>query len=127
MGGKVRIGRDNKAGVNLVKVAKIREIKPGERKVVSINRAEIALLNLDGEFYAISNRCPHKDFPLTFAPVYGDTIICPNHGWMFNVKTGYCITKSSCVIRTYKVVVEGNDVKIGIYNLSNFEEGGVDE
>jgi nitrite reductase/ring-hydroxylating ferredoxin subunit len=116
--GKVRNKTENSTGANLVKVAGIREIKPGQRKVVSINGQEIALFNLEGEFYAISNRCPHADFPLTFAPVYGDTIICPNHAWMFNVKTGYCMTKSSCVIRTYKVVVEGKDVKIEIYNLS---------
>lgn len=111
---KKQIQKEDTTGINLIKVARIQEIKTGRRKVVSVNGAEIVLLNLDGEFYAISNRCPHADFPLTYAPIYGDTIICLNHAWMFNVKTGECMTKSSCAIRTYKVVVEGKDIKIRI-------------
>ncbi len=111
---KKQIQKEDTTEINLIKVARIQEIKTGRRKVVSVNGAEIVLLNLDGEFYAISNRCPHADFPLTYAPIYGDTIICLNHAWMFNVKTGKCMTKSSCAIRTYKVVVEGKDIKIQI-------------
>jgi nitrite reductase/ring-hydroxylating ferredoxin subunit len=105
---------EHAAGTNLVKAAKLGEVKPGQRKVVSVNGREIALFNLEGEFYAISNRCPHADFPLTYAPIYGDIIICPNHAWMFNVKTGDCMTKFSCAIRTYQVVVEGKNIKIEI-------------
>ena len=106
--------KENFTRTSLVKVARIREIKPGRRKVVSVNGVEIALLNLNGEFYAISNRRPHADFPLTYAPIYGDTIICPDHASMFNLKTGQCVTKSSCALRTYKVVEEGKDIKLEI-------------
>lgn len=106
--------KQNVTRTKLVNVARIGEVKPGQRKVVSVSGGEIALLNLDGEFYAISNRCPHADFALTYAPIYGDIIICPNHAWMFNVRTGDCMTKSSCAIRTYKVVVEGKNIKIEI-------------
>lgn len=103
---------DKQSNKNLVKVAKFGEIEPGQRKVVTISGAEIIIFNLDGELYAISNTCPHKGYPLTYGPVFGDTIMCPNHGWMFNVKTGGCLTKSSHPIRTYKVIIDGNSIKI---------------
>ncbi len=96
----------------LVKVAKLGEIGPGQRKVVTVNGAEIIIFNLDGELYAMSNVCPHKGYPLTYGPVFEDTIMCPNHGYMFNVKTGHCLTKSSYPIKTYKVKVDGSSIKI---------------
>jgi nitrite reductase/ring-hydroxylating ferredoxin subunit len=105
-------GKENPYTDDTVKVASVQEIKPGKRKVVSVRGIEILLLNLDGEFYAVSNVCPHKGYPLTYGPIYGDVIICPNHAWMFNVKTGECMTKPSCPIKTYRVFIEGKAVKI---------------
>jgi nitrite reductase/ring-hydroxylating ferredoxin subunit len=97
---------------NLFKVAEIEELKPGKRKVVSVNGTEIVIFNLDGEFYAINNKCPHADFSLGYGLVYGEEIICPGHAWTFNLTTGECITKKSQPVKTYNVVIEGKDIKI---------------
>jgi len=103
---------ENSAEPNLTRVAGIIEIKPGQRKVVLVNGSEVLLLNLDGNFLAINNRCPHADFPLARAPISGDMIVCLNHGWMFNIKTGECITNRSCPLKRYKLIVEGKDIKV---------------
>ncbi|MGH7889891.1 MAG: Rieske (2Fe-2S) protein [Thermodesulfobacteriota bacterium] len=109
---KTKSREENSSGTNLKRVAGVQEIKPGQRKVVLVNGSEVLLLNLDGNFLALGNRCPHADFPLARAPISGDMIVCLNHGWMFNVKTGEGITKHSCSLTKYKVIVEGKDVKI---------------
>jgi nitrite reductase/ring-hydroxylating ferredoxin subunit len=109
MAGKRKNKQSNR---NLVKVAKLGEIGPGQRKVIMVNGSEIMVFNLDGELSAISNVCPHRGYPLTYGPIFDDTIMCPNHGYMFNVKTGHCLTKSSHPIKTYKVIVDGNSIKI---------------
>lgn len=97
---------------NLFKVATVGEIEPGRRKVVSINGKQIAIINIDGDLIAITNKCPHEAFPLTYAPVYENRIICPQHGWTFDVKTGKCLKDSSYYLRTYKVVIKDEDVNI---------------
>ena len=97
---------------NFFKVAEIREVEPGKRKVVLVNGTEIVLFNINGEFYAINNRCPHAEFSLGAGLIYEDMVICPGHARMFKLKTGECVTKKSRPVKTYNVVIEGKDIKI---------------
>ena len=107
-----------KAGTNssLLMVAKIGEVQAGKRKVVLVNGTEIALFNINGEFYAINNRCPHAEFSLGAGLISEDMVICPGHAWTFKLKTGECITKKSQPVKIYKVVMEGKDIKIQLFN-----------
>ena len=97
---------------NLFKVTEVREVEPGKRKVVLVNCKVIALFNINSEIYAINNRCPHAEFSLGAGLIYEDMVICPGHAWTFKLKTGECITKKSRPVKTYKVVIEGKDIKI---------------
>jgi nitrite reductase/ring-hydroxylating ferredoxin subunit len=85
-------------------VASIEEIPPGGRKIVEVAGRSIAVFNLDGEFFALRNRCPHQGGPLCeglrlsalTADVPGEyrharpgeLIRCPWHGWEFDIRTG---------------------------------------
>ena len=64
------------------------EIAPGGYAVVDIEDVEIAVFNLEGEFYAIEDVCTHDGEVLTGGPVIGDEIVCPRHGARFCIKTG---------------------------------------
>jgi len=67
---------------------------------------ELALFNVAGKYHAVENFCPHKGFPLADSRLYGGIVECDLHGWKFDVASGECLTKSSCPIESYKVVVE---------------------
>jgi nitrite reductase/ring-hydroxylating ferredoxin subunit len=41
-------------------VARVDEIPQGQAKVVTCNQKAIAVFNVNGTFYAISNLCPHE-------------------------------------------------------------------
>ena len=41
-------------------VAAVSEIPPGGRKLVEADGRAIVVFNLGGEFFALSNRCPHR-------------------------------------------------------------------
>lgn len=43
---------------------------------------------LDGEFFALEDRCTHDDNALAGLPLDGEEIICPRHGARFCVRTG---------------------------------------
>ena len=69
------------------------------------------MYNVDGEFYATENFCPHKGAPLHEGTLCGHIVECGWHGWQFDVRSGECLTVRDR-IRTYTVFVEYDLVKI---------------
>lgn len=50
---------------DFVKIALTNEIPPRAMKHVEINGKEIALINIDGQFYAIEERCGRMNGPMS--------------------------------------------------------------
>jgi 3-phenylpropionate/trans-cinnamate dioxygenase ferredoxin subunit len=85
-------------------VARAADIPPGSRLIVELGRKSVGIFNVDGEFYAIVNRCPHRGAALCMGDVIqlvqsprpGDfrldssmnLLVCPWHGWEYDLKTG---------------------------------------
>ena len=104
-------------------VGKSDEIPPGSRKIVRVAGRSIGVFNVDGQFYAIRNRCPHQGAPLCEGKLWGalksdvpgsfeysgtkDILACIQHGWEFSLRTGqsWCDPKRLRV-RAYQVDVE---------------------
>lgn len=99
---------------NYQKIANVTDLKPGNAIVVEINGEAIALYNIDGNYYATANTCPHKGGPLGDGSIEQDVVVCPWHGWKLNVKTGISPVDSTVKIQTYSVKVEGEDILIAI-------------
>ena len=95
-----------------VKVVNASDLRPGQGTVVSVNGEDVALFNVDGEFHAISNTCPHRGGPLGEGILDGNIVTCPMHGWRFNVKTGQNAIMPASKVKVYKVRIEGNDVLV---------------
>lgn len=98
----------------LIKVGEIDELTPGQGKLVQVDGQDIALFNVNGTYYAMGAVCPHEEGPLHEGEVDGDSIICPWHGYDFNVKTGECSVDSDLRVMTYIVKTEGNDLLIEV-------------
>jgi nitrite reductase/ring-hydroxylating ferredoxin subunit len=77
---------------DLVKVALASEIPARSMKHVDIDGKEIALVNIDGQFYAIEERCGHMNAPMSKGQirVNGEKkiISCPLHYATFDIVTG---------------------------------------
>ena len=71
-----------------VEVAKVHEISDGNMKHVEVDGKDVLVANVDGKFYAISNRCGHMNAMLTMGNLKGNTVTCPFHGARFDVTTG---------------------------------------
>ena len=96
-----------------VTVATVDEIPPGDRLIVEIGRLWIAIFNVDGEYYAIRDVCPHDDGPVAEGELTGCVIECPRHGATFDIRTGKVLTPPALVdVPTYEVRVQGNEVQV---------------
>lgn len=86
----------------------------GDMKLVDLDGEEIVIANVDGEYFAFNNTCPHAGGGLVDGEFEGDIVTCPWHFTRFNVRTGEaqegCITDDPVSI--YEVRLEGNDIQI---------------
>jgi 3-phenylpropionate/trans-cinnamate dioxygenase ferredoxin subunit len=70
------------------------ELAPGEMRIVTAGLVSIGVYNLDGQYFAIEDRCSHDDGPLCegeFDPETG-VVICPRHGANFDIRSGEALT-----------------------------------
>lgn len=73
-----------------VRVAATSELLPGESRVVWDGDTPILVVNLDGDYYALEDKCTHEDYELSAGAVdagHGE-IECVLHGARFDLKTG---------------------------------------
>ncbi|MCW4009095.1 MAG: Rieske (2Fe-2S) protein [Candidatus Bathyarchaeota archaeon] len=74
--------------MTLVNVALAADMKPNQMKAVKINDKSILLVNLEGAYYAIGDKCTHRGCSLSKGKLEGEMVQCPCHKSKFNVKTG---------------------------------------
>jgi len=75
----------------------------------------LALVNLNGEIYALDDDCPHEAGTLSDGRIVGDEIECPWHSSHFDIRTG-CVTMDPAEtdVATYKVRLIGDAVEVEI-------------
>jgi nitrite reductase (NADH) small subunit len=82
----------------------------GEAREFEVGDRMICVANVNGEFAALDNVCPHRGGPLGQGMIEGDKLVCPWHGWQFDPKTGAVAHAPDQKITTYPLTVEGDDV-----------------
>lgn|SRR5215510_5303732 len=71
-----------------IEVAKLDEVPAGKMKHIELNGKEIMIVNLDGKFYALNDRCSHTNAPLSMGHIQDSILTCPMHGARFDITTG---------------------------------------
>jgi 3-phenylpropionate/trans-cinnamate dioxygenase ferredoxin subunit len=98
---------------DFITVATTDELRPNERLIVEIGRKWIAIFNVEGEYYAIQDVCPHDDGPLAEGELHGCEISCPRHGAKFDIRNGKVLSPPALVnVPVYQVRVEGDQVQV---------------
>jgi 3-phenylpropionate/trans-cinnamate dioxygenase ferredoxin component len=96
-------------------VGPVEELPPGEVKIVHAGEISIGVYNLDGEYYALEDRCSHDDGPLCegdfdFEEGYA---VCPRHGAHIDIRTGDALTLPAVFpVETFPVHVHDGIVKV---------------
>jgi 3-phenylpropionate/trans-cinnamate dioxygenase ferredoxin subunit len=108
--------------LRFVKVAETSEISVGKMKVIKLEGKEILMANVNGNYYAIANRCTHAGGELSKGSLEGSIVTCPKHGAKFDVTTGKVVSGPKILFMhpkindepSQEVKVEGNDVLVRI-------------
>ncbi len=71
-----------------IKIAQVRSLAPGTMQTFAFQGRQVLLVHIEGAFYALDSRCPHKAAPLVEGKLWGGTLECPWHHYLYDVKTG---------------------------------------
>ncbi len=110
---------------NWTRITRIENIPPYEGRPVRVGHMDIAIFNLNGRFMTIENKCPHQGGPLCDGIVSGATVVCPLHGWRFDLETGLAVRASlpACVT-TYPTRVEDGAILVALGAGNRMEPEG---
>jgi len=84
-------------------------IPPGEGRKYALRTLRIAVFRTrTGEVYATQASCPHREGPLADGLVGGRCIVCPLHGFKFDLATGAAIGHACGDLAVYAVSVDAD-------------------
>ena len=87
-------------------VGPVDAIPDGGVKIVQSGSLFIGVYRIDGQLYALEDRCSHDDGPLCEGEREGFCVICPRHGAKFDLRTGAVLSLPATEdVESFPVVV----------------------
>jgi len=68
---------------NTIVACSVEDLPIGGRATVKTDDDVIAVFNVEGEIFAVSNICPHAGGAMSAGFIENGRISCPWHGWSF--------------------------------------------
>ena len=111
-------------------ICRTADLLSGQRKIVDLDGRSVGVFNVNGQYFALHNRCPHTAAPLCLGLLTGTTLPsddfqyhygregyilrCAWHGWEFDIETGQSLFDPKYKARTFRVAVENENVVVYI-------------
>ncbi len=117
-----------------VRAGRVSDLADGQRILLDVDGREVFVFEREGRFYAFQNVCPHMGGPVGEGILMGKVeavlgehretvrerfskaeihLVCPWHGWEFDIETGLCAAwPTKYGIRRYEAVQRGEDVYV---------------
>jgi nitrite reductase (NADH) small subunit len=102
------------------------ELPPGTSTTVKAFDTAVAIFNVEGQLFAVSNHCPHHGGPLCHGRTSGTALpsrpyehrygrqgqvsTCPWHGWEFDIESGQAMFDPSVRVKTHEAHVEDGEI-----------------
>ena len=98
-----------------VKVAEVGDVPVGKGRLIEHDGTALAVFNAGGgRFFATSPHCPHEGGPLAEGWLEGDVVVCPWHGYDFELTTGRCLVDDDLAVAVYPVRVTGTAIEVDV-------------
>ena len=93
-------------------IGSVDQITPGTARTLPVvGFDEIAVFRTQkNEFYALVNKCPHKQGPLSQGIVHDNVVTCPLHNWNISLKTGEALGDDKGCVPTIPLRVDAGRI-----------------
>ncbi|KMP11153.1 nitrite reductase [Candidatus Nitromaritima sp. SCGC AAA799-A02] len=102
-----------------IEIGSVDEIPPLGARVVHADGEKIALFRTsNNEIFALRDRCPHKEGPLSQGIVHGKRVTCPLHNLVLELSDGKVVPPDEGCALTYPIKVEEGKVWIAFQGVA---------
>jgi nitrite reductase (NADH) small subunit len=85
------------------------DIPSGEGRAMAVGDEQVAVFRLrDGTLRALAAVCPHRGGPLADGLLDEDVVVCPLHGYTYDLTTGAEVSNGGESVCAYSVVVDAH-------------------
>jgi nitrite reductase/ring-hydroxylating ferredoxin subunit len=95
-----------------VTVARVGDIPEGSGQAYPVQGRMVAVFNLDGQYHAIDDFCPHMGASLAGGHVENGIVTCPWHAWRFQICDGTWRDNPKVKIDSFAVRVVGDEIQV---------------
>ncbi|OUD10515.1 nitrite reductase (NAD(P)H) small subunit [Marivivens niveibacter] len=100
---------------NWIDIGALNDIPRQGARVVKTQSGCVAVFRtLNDDVFALEDRCPHKNGPLSEGIVHGSKVTCPLHNWVFDMNTGEAQGNDEGSVPTYPAKVENGRILLDI-------------
>jgi nitrite reductase/ring-hydroxylating ferredoxin subunit len=90
------------------------DIAPGTTRAVEMEGTPVLIVNVDGQFHAVRNRCGDSPLPLAYSELQEWELVCSWHGCRWDVRTGKRIDRDGDRLPVYPVTVADGEVRVAV-------------
>lgn len=90
------------------------EVPGGTMKAVDVDGHPVLVLNVEGQVYAVADRCGDGPLPLRFGTLRGSELRCSWHGCRYDVRTGHRLDGGADRLAVLPVAVEDDEVRVAV-------------
>jgi toluene monooxygenase system ferredoxin subunit len=73
----------------------------------------VLIANSGSEYFAVQAQCPHQDVALCEGIYDGSVLVCHQHLWQWDIRTGAPMGIAELPLQRYDVTVEGDAIYVG--------------
>ena len=94
------------------RVATLADIPDDRGYEVVVGSRVIGLFRQGDDIIAIDGLCPHAGGPLSSGHCADGVVMCPWHGWQFELESGRHCSTPQITVERFEVTIDGDDVSI---------------
>ncbi|GLQ36331.1 tRNA-(guanine-N1)-methyltransferase [Amylibacter marinus] len=88
--------------------------RQGARRVIAGPKTIAIFRTTQDEVYALEDKCPFKDGPLSEGIVHGKTVSCPITNWVISLETGAAQGADQGQTQVFPIKLEGQTIQLGL-------------
>ena len=99
-----------------VYVCRVGDVAAGELRPFAVAGVTwpVIVTYSEGALVAVPGVCPHEDVALWDGELEGNAIVCPGHGYQFDLATGRCKHDAGLELRRYPITLVGDEIWVDL-------------
>ena len=90
-----------------VKIGELDDIPRQGARCITVGSKTIAVFRTtDDQVYALEDKCPHRNGPLSQGIVHDGCVTCPLHNWVISLSTGEAMGADEGQVRSFDVKLQ---------------------